>query len=892
MILILSDYKTDSTITKFITDQFENKEFHYDVIVDEYNFTDWAGLAVKRFDHINKLVKKLKPTAIVLLGAKISELMFKKPIAELVNADDLFTEEKIKCFVGVHEDILAQMPQHYDLNYNAIRKATEVSKSSTPHHIIDIAGVIEVAEYAKQTGYFCFDFETTSLDWFKFPETLPTVLSISVQPGYSYVLPLFHKESNNTPEEIFSIFQYLQNEIFANPEVIKVGVNLKFDKHWCAMLGVTSFRGRYVDAQLQAHSVNENRKVGLKELTKEYFPEFAGYDDKIDYHGPLTPLCAYAAIDTDLSLRLHFYMERLLLIDAELDTRLTPQEKLHHRHTLYLHNRNLTMLTEPALFDAESHGAPISEEQINAALVKATALLEAKDKKLMAFTEIARFENDQRQAEINKKLHSLNESYSKEVIRFEASIDKKINKHRLEIEEIKEELETITDSGKRTRKQNMINARYTKIEYDEVALKTGSKKMIDLQSRIAELKAGVYSDYKGVNFDSPKQLSSILFDYFKLPLWKDPYKGEEKRTTDKKHLKELKHPFPQLLMARRSLAKMISTYYNGILKRRNSTGNFFFDFNQHGTVTGRVSSFIHTMPKRTQQSDEDVKWAIEQVQKFFINKGDEYVMVQADYGQAELRVIANYADDAVMKDAYRTGKDIHSITGSRISGVPFDEFKSLPDWKNRRFLAKAANFGWVYKQSIPGYVAYVKEQYGIEINEEIAKQHRAAIFETYRSLLKWHEKYEMIVKKYGYVRTIFGRKRRLPEVFLDADRWRSMVNQAIRNAINSPIQGSAGELALFCAGLLRLRLPKECIFFNTIHDSVFYFIPKTMLQRCLKIISETCANPPVERYFTTPGFYFNKDTIHMQMDFELSTSSWGEMKELENLEKIPAAFAA
>ena len=800
-------------------------------------------------DHFNRLyeaIQKFQPYCVIFVG----NFLTKKFTGDFVETGfKTSIDDKIPAFTSrlSYEDVL----QCIDLALQF-----KPVKQKTPYEIITtLGGVEKVISYVLQTKMFCFDFETTGLEWYKFPEQKPTILSVSVQAGYSYIIPLYHPESPFSENDIKFIIGLFKSMVFENSSIIKVGQNVKFDLHWFRVMGVDIVLGEVHDTKLMHSIIDDNGKHGLKSMTTRYFKQFSGYEENIDYNGELEQLADYAAIDTDMTIRLYYWFSKLLKDDMQL-------------YCLY---RNLTCFALKAIYQAESNGAYIDRELIESSIQQADIYIDELELELNSYVEVQQYQASVTKNNNDNRIAKLTESYNKAKLKFEDSRTKKVDKLLLEISDLEQD----------PSKSKMVNSRKAKIE--KLNSENGSKSMMNYLNEINAIKKGEVVLTHEVNLGSSKQLSSILYDFFEFPERINSYSGSPERTTERSYIKELNHPFIEALMSLRSIKKMKSTYYEGILKRLSPEGKLHVDFNISGTVTGRLSSFLHVMPKRTTLKDERVKWALGQVLRFFVNKSEDYVMLQADYSQAELRVIANYANDPTMKDAYRQGIDIHALTGSRIYGCSLNEFYELDKdtQKHYRTMAKGANFGWVYKQTEDGYVEYLKNTYGVEINHKQAKDHKRAIFDTYKTLRDWHNKYERIVRTSGHVTTLFGRRRRLPDIHLPEEgRTKSFVNKAIRNAVNSPIQGTGGEFAIFCIALLHRRLPQDCIFFNTVHDSVFYYVPKNRLQETIEIINHTCSNPPIQEYFHYLQDYYADGAIPMKMDFELSETNWSEMKEI------------
>lgn len=808
---------------------------------------------------ISKDLEEFKPDTVIVFGNNACQYFFDKKASELKNTQTTIEIGGIKYnaygFNALnyfknskdgydHDDLLTGMKKVIFQSQGLVYEPT------TKHEIIsNLDRFDELIEYVKEQGIFCFDFETTGLDWYR-EDQVVTIISISIRHGYSYIVPLYHFESPFDSDDLEYIWDRIK-EIFSDQSIRKIAHNLKFDLHWMARYGVTEYDGRFDDTMLMAHIIDENTPNGLKDVIKKYFPNFAGYETELEGYDwdkvPLELLSKYAAIDTDVTLRMCTLFENMLIED-KVDTRIikkfgddvpeypggiidqTDLELLETKpYRLYLLYRNLVMPSFMMLFQAEHHGAQIDLDLIDKSLEKAKALLELKEKALLDYKEVKRF--------IKGKEKQLNE---------------------LKLKEFEDKLE----------KQNAKSSNPTKLKEKYMA-------------EIRAIKSGEKSFYEGFNFGSPTQLGELLYssEGFGFPKMYDKRKREYVSTTSRDYLIEIDHPFIVGLFAYRSINNMINTFYTGIKERLDSNNKLHTSFLLHGTVTGRLSSRnpnLQNIPARLKFEDPDAEGVLKMVKKFFTSIGDEYVLLQADYSQAELRVIANFSDDDGFITAYQNDVDIHTLTASKILKLSLEQFSELEPKRKKqaRTLAKGANFGLVYDISIEGYRQYLRTGYGVKVSEVEAKEQYDIFFQTYSKLKRWHKKYVDFATKYGYVRTLFGRKRRLQHIQHSADI--TAKNADIRQAINAPIQGTSGEYAIFSAAVLRHRLPKDCIFFNTVHDSVFFYVPKSKLTQCVDIINKACEAPPIELYF---GITSGK--VSMKMDMEVSEKCWGDMVPLQ-----------
>lgn len=309
------------------------------------------------------------------------------------------------------------------------------------------------------------------------------------------------------------------------------------------------------------------------------------------------------------------------------------------------------------------------------------------------------------------------------------------------------------------------------VRVDRTALEEYSKK---LESRIQELHDSII-EYAGKDFNinSPKQLGPVLFEDMALPGGKKTKTGYSTSADVLEKIKNV-HPIVNDILEYRQLTKLNSTYAIGLGSFIADDGRIHGTFNQTITATGRISS--------TEPNLQNIPMRMELgrlIRKAFIPK-DGYVFVDADYSQVELRVLAHLSDDKVMKNAFQNNIDIHSTTASEVFGVPIDEVTPL-----QRRHAKAVNFGIVYGISAFG----LSEDLGISRKE--ASDFIAKYYDTYKNIKEYLDGQVAFAKENGYVRTMFGRIRPIPELKSSNFMQRSFGE---RVAMNSPIQGSAADI--------------------------------------------------------------------------------------------------
>ncbi len=311
------------------------------------------------------------------------------------------------------------------------------------------------------------------------------------------------------------------------------------------------------------------------------------------------------------------------------------------------------------------------------------------------------------------------------------------------------------------------------------------------------------------NINSPKQLAGVLFDRLNLPVLKKTKTGA---STNVDVLKELarQHPLPEKILAYRSLAKLKSTYLDALPRLVNrDTGRVHTSYNQTVTATGRLSSSdpnLQNIPIRGEEGGN--------IRRAFIGEG-ENLLLSADYSQIELRILAHLSGDPELLAAFKRGDDIHTLTAARIFGV-----LPLMVTADMRREAKVVNFGVLYGMSPYGLARELK------IDRTTAKAYIDNYFTTYARVKEYFDQLVAEAEEQGYVSTMLGRRRYLPEINSRNPNRREM---ARRMAVNSPIQGSAADLIKLAMINLDHRLNTEgwrSTMIMQVHDElVFEVVP-------------------------------------------------------------------
>ena len=342
-----------------------------------------------------------------------------------------------------------------------------------------------------------------------------------------------------------------------------------------------------------------------------------------------------------------------------------------------------------------------------------------------------------------------------------------------------------------------------------------------LSVRISECEQLIFSYSDGpFNINSTKQLGDLLFDKLGLPPVKKTKTGYSTNADVLEKLKS-KHPIIPAIMDYRMLTKLKSTYADGLLKVIDEDGRIRTTFQNLVTATGRLSSTepnLQNIPVRTDLGAE--------IRKMFVPK-DGYVLVDADYSQIELRVLAHIANDATMQEAFRSGLDIHTATASQVFGVAPEAVTAI-----QRRNAKAVNFGIVYGIS----EFSLAEDIGVSRYE--AKAYIDSYLANYHGVRTYMKNVVTNAREVGYTQTLYGRKRHIPELTSSNFNIRQ---GAERIALNTPIQGTAADLIKLAMirvyQTLKENYPQATLLLQ-VHDELIIECPENIAQQVAELISK------------------------------------------------------
>lgn len=346
-----------------------------------------------------------------------------------------------------------------------------------------------------------------------------------------------------------------------------------------------------------------------------------------------------------------------------------------------------------------------------------------------------------------------------------------------------------------------------------------------LNDGIAQMQAGIWA-HAGheFNINSPKQLGEVLFEELMLPSGKKTKSGWSTNADVLEKLRD-KHPIIGEILEYRMLTKLKSTYADGLLKVIAPDGRIHTNFQMTVTATGRLSSTepnLQNIPVRRKLGA--------QIRKMFVASPGK-VLVDADYSQIELRLLAHISGDKAMQEAFLSGEDFHTVTASRVFGVPLDEV--TPALRSR---AKAVNFGIVY-----GISAFSLAQ-DIGVYPSEAKAYMEAYLDKYHGVRDYMKSIVEKAKTDGYVDTLFARRRYLPELKSSNFNVRSFGE---RVALNMPIQGTAADIIKIAMVNVHRRLAKEGLeakLILQVHDELIVECPDSEAERVKEILTHEMEN--------------------------------------------------
>ena len=687
----------------------------------------------------------------------------------------------------------------------------------------------KLIQCCKQTGYASVDFETNAEPLYN-KSFKPTILSVTFQPGFGCSIPLDHFETKKYTSKGWNWKKMLRKfgeEVIENPNVVKVAWNYKFDDQIFQKYNIY-YRGVCLDGMLAKYLLNEEKPNDLKSMVRRYLPEYGDYEkqdkfDKIPWDKKeMEPLCHYGCQDTDYTLRLMLFFEKKL-IDLGL----------------YNTYRNLIMTASRVLTSVEKNGLYVdrafNQELLDSYLPKIEAAKEA----IYNLPKVKKFTKLYNQSKIEKYIAKLEGEIE--------NLDPRVDKRKIQ-----------------SREQKIANIRAgvftTKKELELI-------RPVSLGSSV-DLPQLMYSE-EGFNFEVIKKNDSGK-----------PSTDEETLTNLRLTVKKPDSPkavFLDSLLELRGLEKMYKTYIEGWHEKTQDDDRLHGRFLIHGTTSGRLSSAepnAQQIPKTS--VDPNIK------KQLVAPKGTLYIA--SDFSQAELRIMAHLSGDETYLNAFNSGQDPHLAIAATKYHVPYEEALKIyedenhPDhkiWKVRRKQAKQIAFGLIY--GIGAKLLAVKlsdPKSGIIVTPEEAQKEMDIFFGQHPKLKTFVKKQEKFLRKNGYLVSLFGRKRRLPQIY-SSDRGEEAY--ALRLALNFPCQSAASDMCLFGSILIYYlmrqgKLPSTksvCL----VHDANYQITkPENINTWSIYEMWQIYRNP-----LTKPYFGFQIDDVTMDMDFVIGRSMAEEL---------------
>lgn len=689
----------------------------------------------------------------------------------------------------------------------------------------------KVIELCKYTGYASVDYETDGSPIYN-RGFKPTILSVSWMPGFGASIPLDHFETKDYTSPGWNWKKMLKKfgeEVIENYDIVKVAWNWKFDDQINQKYQIF-YRGTCLDGMLAKYLLNEEKPNDLKSMVRRYLPEYGNYEkqdafDKIPWDKKeLDPLCHYGCQDTDYTLRLMIFFEKKL-IDLGL----------------YSTFRNLIMSASRVLTSVEKNGLYLDREFNNQLLETYKPKIDAARQAIYDLPRVKKFEKKYNQEKIDKYIQS-------------------------------------------------IEAELEELDYNDPKDK---RKIVSREQKISNIKAGIFTTKKEqelirpINLGSPVDLPALMYseEGFHFEVIKNNESG--KPSTDEETLTNLrltvKKPdspkaiFLDRLLELRGLEKMYKTYIEGWNEKVQDDDRLHGRFLIHGTTSGRLSSAepnAQQIPKTS--VDPNIKLQLK------APKGTLYIA--SDFSQAELRIMAHLSGDETYLNAFNSGQDPHLAIAATKYHIPYEEALKIYEdenhpehkiWKVRRKQAKQIAFGLIY--GIGAKLLAVKlsdPKSGIIVTPEEAQKEMDIFFGQHPKLKTFLKKQEKFLRKNGHLVSLFGRKRRLPQIYSN-DKGEEAY--ALRLALNFPCQSAASDMCLFGSILIYYlmrqgKLPSTksvCL----VHDANYQITkPENINIWSIYEMWQIYRNP-----LTKPYFGFQIDDVTMDMEFVIGRSMAEEL---------------
>jgi uracil-DNA glycosylase family 4 len=782
----------------------------------------------------NKYLKKemdiIRPKYVVLFGnssmvATIKKSGIGKYHGKTYNIDGViymptFDPKQVK----QNQRLLVPFVEDMNIFESVIKSGGNIRANSTPvdyKYVDSMDRVRELFSELVRAKLFAFDIEAPSSNaWRATPifKTKPAVLciSFSTKPNSAWVLPLDHKDTPFTKEEL-TVIKAALKKIMEDPSIFKIAHNGKFDINYIRVVLGIQVQGFIFDTMLASYLLNENPGVhGLKDLALR-FTDVGDYEMDLEklrksYKVPIevkgktvmhhyteeeynyslidmSVLFNYAACDADVTMRLLYILRPKLAEEGVLST------------------LDLLLTISTSITEIEFNGAKMDIAYAQKATEEYGKELNLQLEKMRKHPDVKFME--EYYAYINA-LKWLQEKYKK--------MKEKDDGTKLELFDTQTKLWGMG-----------VPEFFGFIDKMPLKDRVGFIKAVHLKEP-NNFKAIKYQDF---NFNSGNQLADLIYGFYGEPVKKKTESGAP--ATDEEVINSLvtKYDFFKEIATYKKMEKFYNTYLApSVPEWLCEDGMIHSNYLVHGTETGRLSSKAPNM-QNLPRDDKVIK-------KMIVSRFKNGVIMNADYSQIELRVLAIYSKDEKLIAFYLSGKDLHTQTARTIIGPEIFDALDKAEKKRYRQIFKSINFLIVYGGSAKALAAQVG------ITKEKAQEYMTMYFEKFPGVINYIEEYKNFATNNKFVWTLTKRKRRLPNVDSDKDGIREA---ALRMAINTPIQSTASDITQVSISRVQQifkQLSLQSLVIGTVHDSMIVDVHPDEIQTVATIINTVFANPPQE----------------------------------------------
>ena len=824
--------------------------------------------------YLDQEIASVQPKIIITLGGDVLEaftgqtqmMKFAGKTFNITNKNTGFT---CKIFASVHPSYILRNVgykeralKHFE-DFGRILRGESLKRSAVKYVIVQTIRQFRkfMAKMRKQK-VIVFDTETTGFD---FLNDRILCYSFSWKENTAVVLPLLgYKEAVIWTEEELDEINVVLKEIYADPSITWVAQNISFDAKFLKTAGI-EIAGQIEDTMQLQTLCDENAAdlKGLKAMA-EFYTDMGNYDAPLDECKIQLKIKKRKGLQAAQKIR----KDRIKELKKML-------KKADDVNTIEI-NQDITVL-ECELEDLVKVDKDITYADIPTNILWPYAAMDADatmrifhilTKKLQTEAELYAHHHHRRPAtrmvnyyhqsvmRLRKVLDAMEYRGAKVNVSYLQELDIKYSKRLVELEQSLLAMNAVTETNKKLliKSQKKAEARYKKLK-TVIDYNAGTT---DKKPKFSQKVYGIhYGKPVSFNLNSHSHLRILLFDVLKLIHPFPEKKGKSGLSTDKEVLEAMEdmHPCVTTIQENRKLSKLHKTYVLGQIKRADANNRIHTNFNQHIAVTGRLSSSDPNL-QNIPRANKDIK-------KAFVPTEKDWYIVQMDYAQAEFRMWAELSNDVDMINDIKSGLDIHKATAAQFWGIPEDQVS-----KEQRSAAKFVVFGLMYGRGAESVAKQVK------ITTTEADAIIQQFFAKYPVARRWLETTKRFTERRGFSPGYFGRVRRLPYAgakHVDRQKW----GEAMRQSVNSPIQGGAADLT----GVAMIKIyttlknhPEwKAHLILTVHDSIILEVHKDSLLPVIKM----CHQKMVSN--------FSNMSVPMCADIEVGLN-WGDLSEISSVD--------